>query len=807
MSSIPAHLKLSFAPKADPGAVVVAHHARFTILTSRLLRLEYDENGRFVDRASQLFWYRQQPLPEFEVRRENGRLHIETEHLHLRCVEKAPFTPETMTITLKESGHTWRFGDEDAGNLLGTARTLDNVSGATKLEPGLLSSDGWAVVDDSESLLFTDEGWLTPRPAGGTDLYFFGYGRDYRTCLADYGRVAGQVPLIPRWALGNWWSRYWAYTQAELTDLMRDFQAHEVPLSICIVDMDWHLTDVDEPADGVKGFHPGWTGYTWNEELFPDPTAFIDWLHRQELKTALNLHPADGVQPHEAMYAPMAQRLSIDPESRQPVVFDIAAPEFAAAYFELLHHPEEARGVDFWWLDWQQEKTSSLPGLDPLWWLNHLHFYDLGREGDKRPFIFSRWGGLGNHRYPIGFSGDTYVNWGSLAFQPYFTATAANVGYGWWSHDIGGHMYGVEDAELYVRWVQFGVFSPIFRLHSTKNAFQERRPWGYDGEVLRIARDMMQLRHALIPYLYTMAWLSHTDNLSLVRPMYHDYPGAKTAYRCPQQYLFGTELIAAPFTEPARPETGLSRQRVWLPAGDWYHFFTGEYYQGDQELVLYGRLQDVPILAKAGAVVPLGPKVGWGGVANPDQLHIHFFAGADGRFTLYEDDGETTAYQADEYALTAITHRWRAQQWTITIQAPVGKTDLLPAPRTISLYLHGIDEPELCTVIVGGQKQAAAVDYDASMELLSVRDVVVPPTADLHLQFTTDNDTLLARRDRTEEKFCKMLRAFRLETKTKSDIADYLPRLRHDPGLLDEFTPHLSELQMRALLDVIVGGA
>ena len=257
---------------------------------------------------------------------------------------------------------------------------------------------------------------------------------------------------------------------------MEEFREREFPLSVCIVDMDWHTTQTGNRS-------VGWTGYTWNRDLFPDPAGFIAWLHEQGLRTALNLHPADGVHPHEEAYAEMAAAVGIDPATGEPVEFDSVDPRFVEAYFKFLHHPQEAIGVDFWWLDWQQGKQSKLQGLDPLWWLNHLHFYDLGRDGVKRPFIFSRWGGLGNHRYPIGFSGDTVVSWASLANQPYFTATAANVGYGWWSHDIGGHMWGVEDAELYLRWVQYGVFSPILRLHSTNNPYQDRRPWGWGPAV------------------------------------------------------------------------------------------------------------------------------------------------------------------------------------------------------------------------------------------------------------------------------------------------------------------------------------
>ncbi len=800
MSRLPEHFRLQTTPIADPQAVVSVGSARFTLLTGRLIRLEY---GRVTDQPSQLFWHRRQSVPAFQTQREHGKLIIETDYLQLVYAVGRPFTADTLVIILKESGSAWHVGDEDGGNLLGTTRTLDMVSGAIKLEPGLLSRQGWTVVDDSHTLLFAEDGWLEPREGEGVDWYFFGYGRDYHDCLADYAKIAGAVPLIPRWALGNWWSRYWEYTQDELQALMAEFRARETPLSVCIVDMDWHVTDVGDYQGEVKGAYPGWTGYTWNRALFPDPDGFIQWLHRQGLKTALNLHPADGVLPFEAAYPQMAARLGVDPATKEPVRFDIADPDFVNAYFEILHHPEEARGVDFWWMDWQQERTSGLPGLDPLWWLNHLHFYDMGREG-KRPFIFSRWGGLGNHRYPIGFSGDTFVNWNSLAFQPYFTATAANVGYGWWSHDVGGHMFGVEERELYTRWVQFGVFSPIFRLHSAKNVFHERRPWGYDAEVFRVTRDAMQLRHALIPYLYAMAWLNHTEHRALALPMYHDYPDAEEAYQSPQQYAFGTELIAAPFVTPAHAETRLSRQEVWLPEGNWTHFFSGEHFHGGQKVVVYGRLSDIPVFAKAGAIVPLGPKVGWGGLANPPELHLHLFAGADGRFTLYEDDGETTAYQNGAFALTEISQKWQGNRLEITVQPPDGDPALVPVERTLHLLVHGIIEPDVIDVVVAGAVSEVTVEYDAGKEALALDGIKMAKTAVLHIALATGGDSLLSRRDRTEETVIDLLRAFRLETHTKQAIADYLPKARQNPDLLDEFRPNLTEMQLRALMDVIV---
>ena len=334
-------------------------------------------------------------------------IEIETDDLLLRYrLTRFGFTRWTLSITLKENGVTWRYGQSNrhAGNLKGTARTLDGDFGSTRLEDGLISRAGWTVVDDSRSLVFNQSGWLEPRTRKQKDMYFFGYGNDVAACLQDFTRIAGPIPMIPRYILGNWWSRYWEYSQDELQSLMQEFRSRDIPLSVCIVDMDWHITKTGNTSDG-------WTGYTWNRELFPDPQGFIRWLHEQGLRTALNLHPARGIHPHEEQYEAMANWMGVDPASKEPIAFDITDPHFVEGYFEILHHPYEEMGVDFWWMDWQQGRKSRVPGLDPLWWINHLHYHDLGRDGRKRPFVFSRWGGLGNHRYPIGFSGDTFVRW------------------------------------------------------------------------------------------------------------------------------------------------------------------------------------------------------------------------------------------------------------------------------------------------------------------------------------------------------------------------------------------------------------
>lgn len=800
----------AFRPQPDPAAVVTGPRVRFTVLTSRLIRMEYSRGEAFEDRASQAFWYRDQPAPAFTVRRSPDRIEIETEHLLLRyAVSDLGFTAETLSVLVKALDVTWRVGDRDRRNLRGTARTLDGVDGATPLELGLISPSGWALMDDTRSLVFDADGWLTERPPARAseyqDLYFFGHGHDYIGCLQDYTAVSGRVPMLPRFALGNWWSRYWNYHQDELRDLMAEFREKETPLSVCIVDMDWHITETGNASSG-------WTGYTWNRQQWPDPEGFIAWLHGQGLRTALNLHPADGVWPHEAQYAEMARWMGQDPAEEQPVRFDLADPRFVEGYFKLLHHPMEAQGVDFWWLDWQQgarmvySRRAVAEVMDPLWWLNHLHFYDLGRDGAKRPFIFSRWGGLGSHRYPIGFSGDSVVSWASLAFQPYFTATASNVAFGWWSHDIGGHMGGVEDPELYARWVQYGVFSPILRLHSTANPFHERRPWGHGEDVFRVARAAMQMRHALIPYIYSMAWRMTQESIPLVTPLYYWDAERDEAYRCPNEFWFGSELLAAPFVTPRHPETNLSRQSVWLPEGDWFDFATGEHFAGGRTVTFYGTLAETPVLARAGGIVPMGPKVGWGGVDNPQELTVVIFPGADNAFALYEDDGVSTAYQDGDHAITRLSQRWGGSQLAFKIARVEGNPAHIPAGRSYRLILRGARKPDEIRLAVNGVERPVQPVYDETTESLLLPPAAVGPADELSLTVSAADGSLIAPRDRRLETCRAMLGAFRMDSWVKWELYRMLPGLVAEPaarGRAGGDQDRVTEAQWQALLDVL----
>ncbi len=703
-------------PVADPAAVVQGDRYRITVLTDGLLRLEYSADG-FEDRASAFALFRDLPVPRYRVI--DGRQHLEilTDRLHL-VYDRGPFTTSGLSIQIRgnvSSYHSvWRFGDAGT-NLGGTARTLDNADGAVDLEPGVASRWGYAVLDDSTTPVLDGAGWVEPRSGDRTDLYFFGYGRDYAGAVAALYAVSGATPVLPRFALGNWWSRYHPYSADEYLALMDRFTAEGIPLSVAVLDMDWHLVDVD-PAHGSS-----WTGYSWNRELFPDPAGFLQALHERNLRVTLNVHPADGVRAFEDLYPQMSAELGRDPGSGDPIAFDVTDPEFLAAYFDVLHRTLERQGVDFWWIDWQSGSHSRIAGIDPLWMLNHFHFLDSGREG-RRPLTFSRYAGPGSHRYPVGFSGDTVVSWESLAFQPYFTATAANIGYGWWSHDIGGHMFGRKDDELATRWVQLGAFSPILRLHSSLSAFNTKEPWRFGDRAQNIMTRYLRLRHRLLPYLHTMNHRAARDGAPLVQPMYWLHPEAAQAYRVPNQFAFGTQLLVVPVTTPVHRELLMAPVPAWLPAGRWTDLFTGLHYDGDREVVLYRGLAEIPVLARAGAIVPLtADAIPGNDTDNPAAFEVLVVVGADGRFDLIEDDGRGTGLDPDTVVRTPMTFDQRSG--VLTVGPATGRLSCIPGRRRWDITFLGLAATGLPTAAVEGAPVDAVVTTGSDRTTVSVDDV------------------------------------------------------------------------------------
>lgn len=699
-------------PVANQEAIVGggSEKYRFTVLTPGLLRYEWAPDSNFEDRASVFAINRQLPVPTFRSLTKNGILEIITDNFHLSYTEGETFSPSSLSAGVKGTfschSSVWRYG-EHCENLGGTARTLDEADGKIPLGPGVVSKKGYTTIDDSASMMFSDDGFVAARRGGEgrIDGYLFAYGHDYAGAVKALYLLSGNQPLLPRWALGNWWSRYYAYSDKEYLQLMDRFEEEKIPFSVAVLDMDWHV--VDDPMVRASG-KTGWTGYTWNKELFPEPEKFLNALHDKKLKVSLNDHPADGVQNYEDLYHAMAEALSHSTEHKDPIHFDITDRNFLDAFFDVLHRPLEDQGVDFWWIDWQQGSYSRIPGIDPLWVLNHFHFVD-NKLHHKRPLTFSRYAGPGSHRYPVGFSGDTIVTWDSLDFQPEFTATSSNIGYGWWSHDIGGHMFGGKDDELSTRWVQLGCFSPILRLHSSNSQWTRKEPWTYGPEAEKVMTKFLRFRHRLLPYLYTMNAKSSTEGMPLVRPMYWAYPEHEQAYHVPNQYLFGSELVVMPITAAQDPKLRLAKTKSWLPPGRYVDIFTGAVYNGDRSLWISRKLEDYPVFAKEGSIIPLdAAATPENGESYPDNIEILVVVGADGKFELVEDDGKGSSAEEVNWTRTPITYS--QADGTLTIGPSTGPA--LVKARQWSVRFLALSEPKKVTVRVGTEKRDVKSEHD-----------------------------------------------------------------------------------------------
>ncbi len=692
---------LDLPSKTDDKYVITCGRVRVSVITDRLYRVEYSKNGVFTDHATQKVWNRNFDSPAFKTKKQDGYLIVGTRQNGI-CVECA-----NGRVAYAVAGGK-KISDLHAGNLKGTYRTLDFTWGAIPLGDGIVSKSGAAVLDDSESLILNQDGTVAPRTDKGKDIYIFVYGHDYHAAVRDFLRLTGGVPLIPRFAFGNWWSRYKAYTQQEYIDLMQRFAQERIPLTVATIDMDWHWVDLKKEFSGVPGTDPadikdGWTGYSWNTHLFPDYKEFLQWLKAQHLKITVNLHPADGVRFFEDMYADFARYMGVDPKTKKKIPFDCADPKYMEAYFELIHHKYEDEGVDFWWIDWQQGKKSSVKGLDPLWALNHYHYLDNCRNG-KRGMILSRFAQAGSQRYPLGFSGDTSITWDCLRFQPYSTATASNIGYTWWSHDIGGHHHGKKDDELYVRWLQFGVFSPINRLHSTSNEFMGKEPWKFGYAAYHIAVDLLRLRRRLIPYIYTMNYKTYKYGRALIEPMYYEYPEEEDAYNCKNQYFFGSELICAPIIDPADKKTGLAAVNVWLPQGRYTDLFTRRAYHGGRFVKMFRSIESFPVLAKEGAIIPLDTDDISNGADNPNGLELLALSG-NGSFVLYEDDGETMNFENGAFAETKFEIKTNGDNIVFTIYPVSGDLSVIPAKRYFKIRFFDIVSAESVAVTCGKKAQ------------------------------------------------------------------------------------------------------
>jgi alpha-glucosidase (family GH31 glycosyl hydrolase) len=750
---------LAVPAPASAARAITDGNARFEVITPSLVRLEYAADGSFEDRSTQTTYGRLPTEPDFRTSVEDGERVIRTSKLTLRWRRDAEGFGEGSLVA--EVGKR-TLGPEPGPNpapLGGWRRSLDLTNGPVPLHEGVLSREGWYLLDDSQSALYADDGFATRPEREGTyqDLYLFAYGRDYARALRDLRKLTGAAPLLPRKAFGVWFSRWWPYGADDWQSISDRFREEGVPLDTISLDTDFKSVHDDATAQiassvvGAPGDDYSWNGWDWNRELYPDPKAFFDWARERGLEVGLNIHPS--ISSSDPLFAETQERagggltaddgcrvLQADPQGLC-MVFDWTDPRQLDAYLSL-HESFERDGSFFWWLDWCCDASSAdAPGLTADTWINR-HYAERQRARGSRWPAFSRIGGsfqagnaasggtgaLAEHRYSIHFTGDTCANWDQLAFASEFTASEAAIGMPYVSHDIGTfhsesptntcdatspYVSPSQNAltpEMYVRWVQLGTFQPFSRLHSHHG---ERLPWDYPPAAEEVAAEFLRLRGTLVPYIYGLARQAHDKGLPIARPLYLHWPKSAEAYDHPSQYTLGRDVLVAPVAEPGDP----AEVRIWLPPGTWIDWFTGKRYRGDRTITMSVPLARMPVFVRAGAVVPTQPELETTPEGPAPRLVLRAFHG-DGGASLYDDSGTGFAYERGRFSSAAVEQKSGEEKTRLLVGPAEGSFAGAPKKRRYDVELVGVEKPG--SVRVDG-RATKNWSYDADSRTVTIK--------------------------------------------------------------------------------------
>ena len=398
----------------------------------------------------------------------------------------------------------------------------------------------------------------------------------------------------------------------------------------------------------------------------------IDYLHKSGIRLGLNINPVPGILPYEPSYDVLAHTLE---KQEDILVFNVMNDAVIENYFNFLIHPLDKMGVDFYWIDETTKKERENAILD------YYHTEDMKKDYQKRPMLLSRNVTSAPHRYPVLYSGKTIVSWDTLKMIPFHNALASNIGVSYWAHDIGGYYKGTEDNELYTRYVQLGVFSPILKFGADKGKYYKREPWKWSIKTYSIVKKYLQLRHRLIPYLYAEAYKYHQYGMPMVMPIYHKFPEMYDDVNYRNGYYFGTELFVSPIVTKKDYIMNRSIHKFFLPDGMWYDFVTGKKFPGGKNYISFFKEEDYPVFAKAGSIITLGKNQELNDTTPPKDMEIQIFPGRSNTYHLYEDDGVSELYQKDYYLLTEIDYNYMPNNYTVIVRPIEGKKGIIPDNR------------------------------------------------------------------------------------------------------------------------------
>jgi alpha-D-xyloside xylohydrolase len=699
----------------------------FTVCTDSIIRIEYSLEREVKRHEDFLITKKEWPKTEFVFRTDDPKIiTLSTAKLKLEVTKSdgsfifydtaghklAQENTRTLTpveVNGEKTYHSERFtnmwdtqeafyglGQHQAGVWNYRGEDVELSQDNTNISiPLLLSSNGYGIFwnNGSRSSMnnrFVHALYLSSEVADSLDYYFI-YGPDFDRIISTYRELTGAAPLFGKWAYGYWQCKNRYDSQQELISIAQKYRDLHIPLDNIVQDWFWWNT-MGEPV--------------FNKN-YPDPKGMISSLHNKNVHLMISVWPY--FRPGSPVYEDMDKKgFFIDRtkvEGFHPArmaLYDAFNPDARKYYWELMHKALFNIGADAWWLDTTEPETEGretnllvtnrvnngngarYANEFPLMTTTAVYQGQREASQDKRVFILSRSAYAGAQRNAVAtWSGDVDPNWETFRRQIPAGLNYSLSGLPYWTTDIGGFVVANPDdpayRELYIRWFQFGTLCPIFRAHGTRTTNQNEL-WSYGPDAQKILVAYDKLRYRLMPYIYSLAWKTTHDGYTILRPLVMDFRTDVRAQNIGDQYLFGPALLVNPVTEP-----GETSRHVYLPDAKWYGFWTGNGTQGGKAFEVAATLEHIPLFVRAGSILPLGPDVEYAAEKPADPLELRIYPGADGSFTLYEDENDTYHYESGVYS--TIQFDWNDKTSTLTIGDRAGKFPGMLENRTIRVVL------------------------------------------------------------------------------------------------------------------------
>ncbi len=674
--------------------IVQGKKFRFTFLTDRLIRLEYSENGIFEDRATSRVIFRKFPKVNFTLNQSEMIMQMGTSYFTVSYVKEKPFSSRGLTpdshlkITLNHTDRTWYYHHPEARNFGGINYSLDDFSGKLKFEKGLYSTDGFAVLDDSYSFVIDKNGNFVKRDNKEIDIYVFMYRKDLGLCLKDYYSLTGYPMLLPRYALGNWWFKNHDYTNKEIEELFMKFREEDILISNVLL---------------------GRNSLKQNDALALDDSnlniiALRQLCNHYQIKLGITAVLDSAIKPQTATYQNI-QSMGI------AVNGDFSFLPFDTdklnLYDSLGFQSWINAGVDNIYIDYNNIKDKETLSV-----FNHHAFAMYGLLQNKRGVILTRNHAQSIHKDGVIFIGNTKVDWNTLAILPRYFQSASNNGISYVATPIGGFYGGIENFELYIRYIQLGVFSPMLILASDDGKYYKREPWRWNTAEAEIIKKYLRLRNRIIPYVYTENYIYAKNGSPLIQPLYYKYPKIYDEPNYKNQYFFGSQMLVCPIIKKKNAVMNRVVQRMFIPEGIWYELESGKKYLGNKYYMSFYKDDDYPVFVRQGAIIVMSRN---NTTDLPTDLEILIFPGSNGSYQLYEDDGITNNYKNGTFAVTNFEFQFQLNQYELIIENN-GNPGLLPEERN---YLFRFKNTRMANIIArSGDVNLAGKSYIEKNDLV-----------------------------------------------------------------------------------------